>query len=116
MGILYGRAGRLTALFGDFRPGQNEAFAALPPGTVPKLLRPANKAQLTGVLTYHVVAGAVRAEALKDGEKIKTVEGEELTVRISGKDVFINSAKVTIMLYPIVTLEKQLPNMIGNLV
>ena len=72
----------------------NEAFAALPAGALANLLKPENKAQLVNVLTYHVVAGAVRAEDLKDGEKVKTVEGEELTVRIDGKDVFINSAKV----------------------
>ena len=71
----------------------NEAFTALPAGVLANLLK--NKAQLDNVLTYHVVAGAVRAEALKDGEKIKTLQGEELTVRIAGGDVFINSAKVT---------------------
>ena len=73
----------------------NEAFASLPAGVVANLLKPENKAQLVDVLTYHVVAGAVRAKDLKDGEKLKTVEGKELTVRISGSTVFINSAKVT---------------------
>ena len=73
----------------------NEAFTALPAGVLANLLKPENKAQLDNVLTYHVVAGAVRAEALKDGEKIKTLQGEELTVRIAGGDVFINSANVT---------------------
>ena len=73
----------------------NEAFASLPAGVVANLLKTENKAQLVDVLTYHVVAGTLRAEALKDGEKLKTVEGKELTVRISGSTVFINSAKVT---------------------
>ena len=44
----------------------NSAFTALPAGTVDTLLKPENKGQLTGVLTYHVVAGRVTAEDLKD--------------------------------------------------
>jgi len=64
----------------------NEAFAALPAGTVDGLLKPEMKADLTKVLTYHVVAGAVDAAALKaqivaGGGKaeLKTVQGESLT-------------------------------------
>ena len=83
-----------TGPFTVFAP-KNEAFAALPVGVVASLLKPENKAKLDDVLTYHVVAGTVRAEDLKDGEKLKTLEGKELTVRLSGKDVLINSAKVT---------------------
>ncbi|HEY6256089.1 MAG TPA: fasciclin domain-containing protein, partial [Xanthobacteraceae bacterium] len=49
----------------------NEAFAKLPPGTVDSLLKPENKATLTKVLTYHVVAGRMTAvnlmKAVKDG-------------------------------------------------
>ena len=73
----------------------NEAFTALPNGVLANLLKPENKAKLDDVLTYHVVAGTVRAEDLKDGEKLRTLEGKELTVRLSGKEVLINSAKVT---------------------
>ena len=73
----------------------NEAFTALPNGVLASLLKPEHKKKLDDVLTYHVVAGTVRAEDLKDGEKLKTLEGKELTVRLSGKDVLINSAKVT---------------------
>ena len=64
----------------------NEAFAALPAGTVDGLLKPDKKADLTKVLTYHVVAGAVDAATLKSqiaagGGKaeLKTVQGESLT-------------------------------------
>jgi len=64
----------------------NEAFAALPAGTVDGLLKPAKKADLTKVLTYHVVSGAVDAATLKSqiaagGGKaeLKTVQGETLT-------------------------------------
>jgi uncharacterized surface protein with fasciclin (FAS1) repeats len=65
----------------------NKAFEKLPKGTVETLLKPENKAKLTAVLTYHVVAGRLSAKDLmeaakRDGgqTKIKTVEGEELTV------------------------------------
>jgi len=74
----------------------NAAFAALPAGTVEGLLKPEMKADLTGVLTYHVVAGAVKASDLKDGQKIKTVQGGELIVSIKDGKVMINGANVSI--------------------
>jgi uncharacterized surface protein with fasciclin (FAS1) repeats len=65
----------------------NEAFDALPAGTVDTLLKPENKAALTKVLTYHVVAGdydsaALRKAIMAGGGKatLTTVEGETLTV------------------------------------
>merc|ERR1711865_666096 len=78
---------------GVFAP-TNEAFAALPAGVLPNLLKPANKAALDFVLKYHVVSGALRASALKDGQRLVTLEGSDL-VKLKGKDVFINSVKVT---------------------
>ena len=70
----------------------NEAFAALPKGTVETLLKPENKGQLTTVLTYHVIAGKFSAQDIADkvdagGGKamIKTVQGEELTFERRGK-------------------------------
>lgn len=74
----------------------NEAFAKLPAGAVDGLLKPESKAKLTGILTYHVVAGAVKAADLKDGQKIKTLQGEELTVGVKDGKVTINGANVTI--------------------
>ncbi len=69
----------------------NEAFAALPAGTVDTLLKPENKAKLTAVLTYHVVAGDYTAKKLaaliKSGggtAKLKTVQGGELTLAMNG--------------------------------
>ena len=73
----------------------NAAFDKLPAGTVDNLVKPENKDQLTKILTYHVVAGNVKAADLKDGQKIKTVQGEELTVKINGSNVMINDAMVT---------------------
>lgn len=68
-----------TGPFTVFAP-TNEAFAKLPAGTVENLVKPENKAALTGILTYHVVAGAFRSTDLKDGQKVKTVQGEELMI------------------------------------
>jgi uncharacterized surface protein with fasciclin (FAS1) repeats len=80
--------------FTVFAPS-NAAFAKLPAGTVETLVKPESKAKLTSILTYHVVAGAVKAADLKDGQKIKTVQGEELTVSIKEGKVSINGANVT---------------------
>jgi uncharacterized surface protein with fasciclin (FAS1) repeats len=73
----------------------NAAFDKLPKGTVETLVKPESKAKLTGILTYHVVAGAVKAADLKDGQKVKTLQGEELTVSIKDGKVMINGATVT---------------------
>ncbi len=69
----------------------NSAFAALPAGTVDGLLKPEAKAQLTTVLTYHVLAGAYDMKTIKaaiqkaGGEvKMKTVAGQELTFSMNG--------------------------------
>lgn len=73
----------------------NAAFAALPAGTVETLLKPESKADLTGILTYHVVAGSLKAADLTDGQKLKTVNGAELTVSIKDGKVMIDGANVT---------------------
>lgn len=73
----------------------NEAFDKLPKGTVEGLLVPAKKETLTKILTYHVVPGALKAADLKDGQKLKTVEGKELTVSVKDGKVMINGATVT---------------------
>lgn len=71
----------------------NMAFGKLPAGTVDTLVKPENKAHLTKILTYHVVPGKLEAADLKDGQMLKTVEGEQLTVRRDGKSVMIVDAK-----------------------
>lgn len=78
----------------------NEAFAALPAGTVETLLKPENKAMLTKVLTFHVVPGSYDAAALmkmvKDGKgraMLKTVEGESLTVTQVGSVLTVSDSK-----------------------
>lgn len=73
----------------------NAAFEALPAGTVDNLLKPENKEMLTGILTYHVVAGNVMAADLTDGQVVKTLNGQDLTVSIKDGRVMINGANVT---------------------
>jgi uncharacterized surface protein with fasciclin (FAS1) repeats len=80
-----------TGPFTIFAP-TNEAFAKLPAGTVESLLKPENKAKLTAILTYHVVAGKVMAADVKAG-KVKTVNGAEATIVTTG-GVTIDKAKV----------------------
>jgi len=86
----------------------NAAFEALPAGTVTTLLRPENKAQLTGVLTYHVVPGRHTAADLMrmiqaggGRATLRTAAGGTLTAMMSGNRVMVsdaggNSANVTI--------------------
>ena len=72
----------------------NDAFAALPAGTVETLLKPENKAKLVSILTYHVVPGKYAVEDLKDGQTLSTVQGEMLTVKKSNGKTFINDAEI----------------------
>jgi uncharacterized surface protein with fasciclin (FAS1) repeats len=72
----------------------DEAFAALPAGTVESLIEPANKAKLQGILTYHVVAGKVLSTDLTDGMKAKTVNGAEITIHLKDGKVLVNDAEV----------------------
>ncbi|MFJ2995157.1 fasciclin domain-containing protein [Pandoraea sp. NPDC087047] len=78
----------------------NEAFAALPSGTVDTLLQPENKGTLVKVLTYHVVPGRLTAQdlmkAVSDGggkAVIKTVEGDSLTVMQQGNQLVVRDDK-----------------------
>ena len=78
----------------------NAAFAALPAGTVDTLLKPENKGMLTGILTYHVVAGKMDAaslsKAIMDGggkANLKTVAGGNLTAMTSGGKVMVMDEK-----------------------
>ncbi|MCE7992369.1 MAG: fasciclin domain-containing protein [Roseivirga sp.] len=72
----------------------DEAFAALPKGTLEMLLKPENKDKLVAILTYHVVSGKVMSTDLSNGQKAATVQGEKISVSIGGGNVKINDAKV----------------------
>ena len=71
----------------------DEAFAALPAGTVEDLLKPENKDKLVKILTYHVVAGKVMSTDLKDDMMAKTVEGGEVKIDLDNGPM-VNDAKV----------------------
>lgn len=73
----------------------NEAFSAIQ-STVDKLLKPEAKKDLVGVLTYHVVPGALTSDSLTDGRILKTVNGAELKVSKKDGKWMINDAEVTI--------------------
>ena len=72
----------------------DEAFAALPAGTVEDLLKPENKDQLTAILTYHVVPGKVMSTDLTNEMMATTVQGGDLTIMTEG-GVTVNGANVT---------------------
>jgi len=71
----------------------NDAFAKLPAGTVETLVKPESKTALTNILTYHVVPGRFLAADLTDGKKLKSVQGQELTVSNKAGVVMIVDAK-----------------------
>lgn len=71
----------------------NDAFAALPEGTVESLLKPENKEQLVSILTYHVVSGKVMSTDLSEGMTAATVNGAEVTITLDG-GAKVNGANV----------------------
>lgn len=94
-------AGLVDALKGEgpftvFAP-TDEAFAALPEGTLETLLKPENKKKLVGILTYHVVPGKVMAaDVVKmGGGKVDTLlEGKQVTIKVEEGKVFVDNAQV----------------------
>ncbi|MBC7471798.1 MAG: fasciclin domain-containing protein [candidate division SR1 bacterium] len=72
----------------------NAAFAKLPAGTVETLLKPENKDKLTSILTYHVVSGIYKTTDLKDGQTLKTVNGQELKVMVKDGKTYVNGAMI----------------------
>ena len=72
----------------------DDAFAALPEGTVENLLLPENKEQLVQILTYHVVPGKVMSGDLSNGMEAATVEGSDVTIMTEG-GVMVDDANVT---------------------
>ncbi|MEO5587889.1 MAG: fasciclin domain-containing protein, partial [Novosphingobium sp.] len=88
-----------TGPFTVFAP-TNAAFAKLPAGTVDTLVKPENKAMLTGILTYHVVPGRITAAQIVANARAHngratytTVQGEPITLMRSGRGWSIMDAK-----------------------
>ena len=74
----------------------NDAFDALPDGTVDTLLMSENKGDLTNVLTYHVVPGAYTSADLSDGLELTTLQGDVLTFSYDGDVWMVNGATIEI--------------------
>ena len=72
----------------------DDAFAALPAGTVESLLKPENRDQLVAVLTYHVVPGKVTAADVVTLDEAKTVNGASIDISTENGSVYINDATV----------------------
>ena len=72
----------------------DEAFKKLPEETVAELLKPENKAALAGILTYHVVPGAVMAEQVVGLTGATTVNGQRVDIKVNGPKVTVDGAKV----------------------
>lgn len=70
----------------------DEAFAALPEGTVESLLLPENKEKLATILTYHVLPGAVLSGDLSGTMSVPSVQGEEIEIIVSDAGVSIDGA------------------------
>lgn len=93
-----GAAGLVDTLKGSgpftvFAP-TDEAFAKLPAGTVEMLLKPENKAKLADILTYHVVAGDVTAEAAMKLTKATALDKKGLALEVKDGALYINKSKV----------------------
>ncbi len=73
----------------------DDAFAKLPAGTVESLLKPENKDKLAAILTYHVVPGKVMAADVVKLTGAKTVQGQQVDVKVDGSTVMVDGATVT---------------------
>jgi uncharacterized surface protein with fasciclin (FAS1) repeats len=73
----------------------DEAFAKLPAGTLDNLLKPENKDKLRRILTYHVVAGEVRAADVVKLQSAEAVSGDAITVKFRDGKVHVDDANVT---------------------
>jgi uncharacterized surface protein with fasciclin (FAS1) repeats len=68
------------------------AFGKLAPNEMTELLKPENKVMLADILNYHVVEGKTNFKDLADGQKLKTINGKELDVKVSNGNTTINAA------------------------
>lgn len=72
----------------------DEAFAALPEGTVASLLKPENKEKLIAILKYHVIPGKVMSKKVVKLSEAKTAQGSSVSIKVDGGTVMIDGAKV----------------------
>lgn len=72
----------------------NEAFAALPPGTVEDLLKPENKDALANILKHHVTPGNYSKDFLKKFKKLGQANNQDVVIEVKGDDVYVGGAKI----------------------
>lgn len=72
----------------------NAAFETLPDGTLDSLLLDENQMMLQGILTHHVVEGAIRADDIQDGQTVQTLAGTTLTFQRTADGVLVNGVPV----------------------
>jgi len=71
----------------------NAAFSALPSGTLDRFQKPENAALLTGILNYHIVPGSLLTSQLTNGQKVKTVNGQEVIASLADSNTYFIDAK-----------------------
>lgn len=72
----------------------NDAFAALPAGTVENLLKPENKAQLVDILEYHVYVGVIKTNLMRDGMTLNQVNSKNVKITKEGDQIKVNNANI----------------------
>jgi len=72
----------------------NDAFAALPAGTVESLLKPENKSKLIDILEYHVYVGVIRTNLMRDGMTLNQVNGKNIKITKDGDKFKVNNANI----------------------
>jgi uncharacterized surface protein with fasciclin (FAS1) repeats len=82
-----------TGPFTVFAP-TDLAFGQLESGTIETFLKPESKAKLTDLLKHHVVAGQINYKDLKDGDKLKTLDGKELTIAVKENNIYVDGAAI----------------------
>lgn len=71
----------------------NVAFNAMPSGSMERFLKPENLAQLLSIMNYHIVSGEVLTSQLVSGQKLKTVNGQEVVAELADSNVYFIDAK-----------------------
>lgn len=71
----------------------DDAFKALPEGVLDTIKKPENKIMLTAILNYHVVKGNIAANSLQSGQKLPTVNGQEVIVEVKDGELMFVDAK-----------------------
>merc|ERR1719262_549452 len=94
----------------------NEAFKALPPGTLDSLMKPENKAKLVDILKYHVLPEEVLSSQLKPFQAVKTVEGNPLHVQEWGGKVRVGPSLLSKDLKNVIKADNKASNGVVHII